>query len=187
MPRWPLAQPMRLLGHNGEINTLLGNINWMKAREASLSSSLWQSRLDELTPFVDNQNSDSANLDNVMELMVRSGRSPLETLMIMVPEAYKNQPDLVDYPEITDFYEYYSGLQEAWDGPALLAFSDGKQVGAALDRNGLRPARYCITNNDLIVVASEAGVVEIPEIEILEKGRLGPGQMIAVDLSLIHI
>mgnify|MGYP001030963385 FL=1 len=187
MPRWPLAQPMRLLGHNGEINTLLGNINWMKAREASLSSSLWQSRLDELTPFVDNQNSDSANLDNVMELMVRSGRSPLETLMIMVPEAYKNQPDLVDYPEITDFYEYYSGLQEAWDGPALLAFSDGKQVGAALDRNGLRPARYCITNNDLIVVASEAGVVEIPEIEILEKGRLGPGQMIAVDLRTNEI
>ena len=187
MPRWPLAQPMRLLGHNGEINTLLGNINWMRAREASLSSSLWESRLDELKPFVDNQNSDSANLDNVMELMVRSGGSPLEALMIMVPEAYKNQPDLIDYPEITDFYEYYSGLQEGWDGPALLAFSDGKQVGAALDRNGLRPARYCITNNDLVIVASEAGVVEIPEKEILEKGRLGPGQMIAVDLRTNEI
>lgn len=187
MPRWPLAQPMRLLGHNGEINTLLGNINWMKAREASLSSSLWQSRLDELKPFVNNQSSDSANLDNVMELIVSSGRSPLESLMIMVPEAYKNQPDLADHPEIIDFYEYYSGLQEAWDGPALLVFSDGKQVGAALDRNGLRPARYCITNNDLIVVASEAGVVEIAETEIVEKGRLGPGKMIAVDLGTNEI
>lgn len=187
MPRWPLAQPMRLLGHNGEINTLLGNINWMKAREASLSSSIWGERLNELKPYVDATNSDSANLDNVMELMVRSGRSPLETLMIMVPEAYRNQPDLVEHPEIVDFYEYYSGLQESWDGPALLVFSDGKQVGAALDRNGLRPARYCITNNDLIIVASEAGVVEIPETEIVEKGRLGPGQMIAVDLATNEI
>ncbi|MGB3509170.1 MAG: glutamate synthase-related protein [Microcoleaceae cyanobacterium] len=187
MPRWPLAQPMRLLGHNGEINTLLGNINWMKAREASLKSSVWEERLKELKPFVDATNSDSANLDNVMELIVRSGRSPLETLMIMVPEAYRNQPDLVDHPEIVDFYEYYSGLQESWDGPALLVFSDGKQVGAALDRNGLRPARYCITNNDLIVVASEAGVVEIPETEIVEKGRLGPGQTIAVDLATNEI
>ncbi|MGK7921584.1 MAG: glutamate synthase-related protein [Trichodesmium sp.] len=187
MPRWPLAQPMRLLGHNGEINTLLGNINWMKAREASLSSDLWGSRLDELKPFVDAKSSDSANLDNVMELITRSGRSPLETLMIMVPEAYRNQPDLVDHPEIVDFYEYYSGLQEAWDGPALLVFSDGKQVGAALDRNGLRPARYCITNNDLIIVASEAGVVEIPEAEIVEKGRLGPGQAIAVDFATNEI
>ncbi|MGD1804102.1 glutamate synthase large subunit [Dapis sp. BLCC M126] len=187
MPRWPLAQPMRLLGHNGEINTLLGNINWMKAREASLSSSIWGARLDELKPFVDDKSSDSANLDNVMELITRSGRSPLEALMIMVPEAYRNQPDLVDHPEIVDFYEYYSGLQESWDGPALLAFSDGKQVGAALDRNGLRPARYCITNDDLIIVASEAGVVEIPEAEIVEKGRLGPGQMIAVDLNTNEI
>lgn len=187
MPRWPLAQPMRLLGHNGEINTLLGNINWMRAREASLSSSVWQERLNELKPYVDATNSDSANLDNVMELIVRSGRSPLETLMIMVPEAYRNQPDLVEHPEIVDFYEYYSGLQESWDGPALLVFSDGKQVGAALDRNGLRPARYCITNNDLIIVASEAGVVEIPETEIVEKGRLGPGQTIAVDFATNEI
>ncbi|WP_237396891.1 glutamate synthase large subunit [Okeania sp. KiyG1] len=187
MPRWPLAQPMRLLGHNGEINTLLGNINWMKARESSLSSSTWGARLNELKPFVNADSSDSANLDNVMELIVRSGRSPMETLMIMVPEAYRNQPDLSEHPEIVDFYEYYSGLQEAWDGPALLVFSDGKQVGAALDRNGLRPARYCITNNDLIIVASEAGVVEIPEAEIVEKGRLGPGQMIAVDLATNEI
>ncbi|MBW4630705.1 MAG: glutamate synthase large subunit [Iphinoe sp. HA4291-MV1] len=191
MPKWPLAQPMRLLGHNGEINTLLGNINWMMAREASLYHPVWgvgatsgeETRLNELKPFVHIDNSDSATLDNVFELLVCSGRSPLEALMIMVPEAYQNQPELRNYPEIVDFYEYYSGLQEAWDGPALLVFSDGRKVGATLDRNGLRPARYCITKDDYIVVASEAGVVNIDEANILEKGRLGPGQMIAVDLE----
>ena len=183
MPRWPLAQPMRLLGHNGEINTLLGNINWMRAREGVLSHPVWGERLKTLIPFVDAKNSDSANLDNVMELLVRTGRCPLEALMIMVPEAYQNQPNLKDLPEITDFYEYYSGIQEPWDGPALLVFSDGKQIGACLDRNGLRPARYCITKDGVIMVASEAGVVDIPEEDIQEKGRLGPGQMIAVDLS----
>ncbi|MBW4555916.1 MAG: glutamate synthase large subunit [Trichormus sp. ATA11-4-KO1] len=182
MPKWPLAQPMRLLGHNGEINTLLGNINWMMAREASLNHPVWGDRSDEFKPLVHIDNSDSATLDNVLELLVRSGRSPLEALMIMVPEAYQNQPSLRNYPEIVDFYEYYSGLQEAWDGPALLVFSDGQKVGATLDRNGLRPARYVITKDDYIVVASEAGVVEIPEANIIEKGRLGPGQMIAVDL-----
>ncbi|BAZ90291.1 glutamate synthase [Raphidiopsis curvata NIES-932] len=182
MPKWPLAQPMRLLGHNGEINTLLGNINWMRARESILVHPLWQGRDEEYKPLVNPDSSDSANLDNVLELLVRSGRSPLEALMIMVPEAYKNQPSLKDHPEIVDFYEYYSGLQEAWDGPALIVFSDGKSVGATLDRNGLRPARYVITNDDYIVVASEAGVVDFPEASIVEKGRLGPGQMIAVDL-----
>jgi glutamate synthase (ferredoxin) len=197
MPKWPLAQPMRLLGHNGEINTLLGNINWMMAREASLNHPVWgiqrsahengaaspqETRIKELKPLVHIDNSDSATLDNVLELLVCSGRSPLEALMIMVPEAYQNQPSLNDFPEIVDFYEYYSGLQEAWDGPALLVFSDGKKVGATLDRNGLRPARYLITKDDYIVVASEAGVVDFPEADIVEKGRLGPGQMIAVDL-----
>ncbi len=183
MPRWPLAQPMRLLGHNGEINTLLGNINWMMAREADLAHSNWGDRLSDLKPTVNAENSDSANLDNVMELLVRSGRSPQEALMIMVPEAYQNQPDLLNYPEITDFYEYYSGIQEPWDGPALLVFSDGKTIGATLDRNGLRPARYSITRSGYVVVASEAGVVDLPESEIVEKGRLGPGQMIIVDLD----
>ncbi|PHJ68267.1 glutamate synthase [Nostoc linckia z18] len=182
MPKWPLAQPMRLLGHNGEINTLLGNINWMMAREATLNHPVWGDGINELKPLVHVDNSDSATLDNVLELLVRSGRSPLEALMIMVPEAYKNQPSLNEYPEIVDFYEYYSGLQEAWDGPALLVFSDGQKVGATLDRNGLRPARYLITEDDYIVVASEAGVVDFPEAKIIEKGRLGPGQMIAVDL-----
>ncbi|WP_250121282.1 glutamate synthase-related protein [Chroococcidiopsis sp. CCMEE 29] len=182
-PKWPLAQPMRLLGHNGEINTLLGNINWMMAREADLNHPVWENRLDVLKPTVHIDNSDSATLDNVLELLVRSGRSPLEALMIMVPEAYQNQPDLDNYPEIVDFYEYYSGIQEPWDGPALLVFSDGKKVGATLDRNGLRPARYSITRDGYIVVASEAGVIDLPEAEIVEKGRLGPGQMIAVDLE----
>ncbi|MEH1784867.1 MAG: glutamate synthase-related protein [Nostoc sp.] len=191
MPKWPLAQPMRLLGHNGEINTLLGNINWMMAREASLNHPVWnvgaaspqETRIQELKPLVHIDNSDSATLDNVVELLVCSGRTPLEALMIMVPEAYQNQPSLREFPEIVDFYEYYSGLQEAWDGPALLVFSDGKKVGATLDRNGLRPARYLITKDDYIVVASEAGVVDFPEADIVEKGRLGPGQMIAVDLE----
>ncbi|MDB9376456.1 glutamate synthase central domain-containing protein, partial [Nodularia sphaerocarpa] len=182
LPKWPLAQPMRLLGHNGEINTLLGNINWMTAREASLNHPVWGDRADEFKPLVHIDNSDSATLDNVLELMVLSGRSPLEALMMMVPEAYQNQPSLAKYPEIVDFYEYYSGLQESWDGPALLVFSDGEKVGATLDRNGLRPARYVITKDDYIFVASEAGVVDIPEANIVEKGRLGPGQMIAVDL-----
>ncbi|MUH00486.1 glutamate synthase large subunit [Scytonema sp. UIC 10036] len=183
MPKWPLAQPMRLLGHNGEINTLLGNINWMMARESILNHPVWGVRIEELKPFVNIDSSDSANLDNVFELLVHTGRSPLEAIMIMVPEAYQNQPELRTYPEIVDFYEYYSGLQEGWDGPALLVFSDGRKVGATLDRNGLRPARYCITKDDYIVVASEAGVVSFPESDIIEKGRLGPGQMIAVDLE----
>ena len=188
MPRWHLAQPMRLLGHNGEINTLLGNITWMRARQANLAHPNWtQADIDTFNPIVNSESSDSANLDNVMELLVHSGRSPLESLTILVPEAYKNQPDLATYPEIVDFYEYYSGIQEPWDGPALLVFSDGKQVGATLDRNGLRPARYCITKDGMVIVASEAGVVDIPEADIIEKGRLGPGQMIAVDLQTQEI
>jgi glutamate synthase (ferredoxin) len=183
MPKWPLAQPMRMVGHNGEINTLLGNINWMTAREKDLDHPVWNDRLKELQPILNLDNSDSGTLDNVLELMVHSGRSPIEGLMVMVPEAYQNQPDLDKYPEITDFYDYYNGLQEAWDGPALLAFSDGKLVGATLDRNGLRPARYCITKDGYIVVGSEAGVVDLPLDSIVEKGRLGPGQTIVVNLE----
>jgi len=183
MPRWPLAQPMRMLGHNGEINTLLGNVNWMMAREADLSNDLWGDRFETIKPLVKPENSDSASLDNVLELLVHSGRSPMEAVTVMVPEAYQNQPALKERPEIVDFYEYYSGIQEPWDGPALIVFSDGKTVGAALDRNGLRPARYCITQDGCIIVASEAGVVPVSEAEIVEKGRLAPGEMIAVDLE----
>ncbi len=184
MPKWYLAQPMRLLGHNGEINTLLGNINWMAARELNLAAEGWTAdEIEQLKPIVNVQNSDSANLDSVMELLVRTGRSPLEAAMLLVPEAYQNQPDLDAYPEIVDFYDYHSGLQEPWDGPAMLVFCDGHTVGATLDRNGLRPARYCITRDGYVVVASEAGVVPLDEAEIVEKGRLGPGQLIAVDLE----
>ncbi len=188
MPKWPFAQPMRLLGHNGEINTLLGNINWMATREQNLEAPGWsKEELEGLTPIVNTHNSDSYNLDSTMELLVRTGRSLPEAAMVLVPEAYKNQPDLQQYPEITDFYEYYSGLQEPWDGPALLVYSDGKTVGACLDRNGLRPARYTITKDGYVVVGSETGVVELPESEILEKGRLAPGETIVVDLQTQEI
>jgi glutamate synthase (ferredoxin) len=187
MPKWPLAHPMRLLGHNGEINTLVGNVNWMMARQADLSHDIWGDRVEMLKPIVNLDNSDSANLDNVMEMLVRSGRTPQEALMILVPEAYNNQPALDQYPEITDFYEYYSGLQEPWDGPALIVFSDGHQVGATLDRNGLRPARYVVTKDSLLMVSSEAGVLDVAASDIVEKGRLGPGQMIAVDLDTQEI
>lgn len=184
VPKWPFAQPMRLIGHNGEINTLLGNINWMMVREANLELPGWSREdLEGLTPIVNTFLSDSYNLDSTLELLVRTGRSIPEALMILIPEAYHNQPELENFPEIVDFYEYYSGLMEAWDGPALVAFSDGKTVGACLDRNGLRPARYAITRDGCVVVASEAGVVSLPEAEILEKGKLGPGQMLVVDLE----
>jgi glutamate synthase (ferredoxin) len=183
LPKWHLAQPMRFLGHNGEINTLLGNINWFTARQGDLEHPGWGARIKDIVPVLKANESDSATLDHVFELLVETGRDPLEAMMIMVPEAYSNQPELEGRSEVVDFYDYYSGLQEAWDGPALLAFSDGKTVGAVLDRNGLRPARYVITKSGLVIVGSEAGIVEIDESEILEKGRLGPGQMLAVDLT----
>lgn len=184
VPKWPFAQPMRVLGHNGEINTLIGNINWMSVREANLELPGWsQEEFEGVTPVVNMANSDSYNLDSSLELLVRTGRSIPEALMILLPEAYENQPELEKYPEIIDFYKYYSGLKEPWDGPALLAFSEGKTVGACLDRNGLRPARYAITKDGYVVVGSETGVVDLDESEIIEKGKLGPGEMIVVDLE----
>lgn len=183
-PRWPLAQPMRFLGHNGEINTIQGNLNWMRSRETSLKSPVWRGREGELRPFGNPKASDSANLDSAAELLIRSGRAPEEALMILVPEAYKNHPTLtIKYPEVVDFYDYYKGQMEAWDGPALLLFSDGKTVGACLDRNGLRPARYWRTVDNTVYVASEVGVLPMDESKVTMKGRLGPGMMIAVDLS----
>jgi glutamate synthase (ferredoxin) len=181
LPRWPLAQPMRLLGHNGEINTLLGNINWASAAEANLEV-VWGEAAGDLRPLVNASFSDSANLDATLELMVRSGRPITDSLLTLVPEAYQGQPDLDAQPAIRAFYEYNACLQEPWDGPALLVFSDGRVVGATLDRNGLRPARYCVTRDGVVVMGSETGVVELDEDQILEKGRLGPGQMLAVDL-----
>lgn len=188
LPRWPLAQPMRLLGHNGEINTLLGNINWAQAAESHLDA-VWGEAASDLKPVVNAAFSDSANLDAMLELMVRSGRPITDSLLTLVPEAFRKQPELEGRPEIKAFYEYSACLQEPWDGPALLVFSDGRSVGATLDRNGLRPARYCITSDGLVVMGSETGVVEIEESRIVEKGRLGPGQMLAVDLEqgrLLH-
>lgn len=182
-PRWPLAQPMRFLGHNGEINTIQGNLNWMQSREASLKSSVWRGRESEIRPFGNSKASDSANLDSTAELLIRSGRTPDEAIMILVPEAYKNHPTLsIKYPEVVDFYDYYKGQMEAWDGPALLLFSDGKTVGACLDRNGLRPARYWRTKDNVVYVASEVGVLPVDESKITMKGRLGPGMMITADL-----
>jgi glutamate synthase (ferredoxin) len=206
-PRWPLAQPMRVVGHNGEINTLLGNVNWIRAREASKgqpakSSDGVRDLVDYdatenivtmcntqdipafLEPVVDLDRSDSANLDSVFELMCQSRHRAPCALMAMVPTAYMANPDLKNNPEITDFYKFHGGLLEAWDGPALLVFSDGKSIGASLDRNGLRPARYSITKDGTVYMMSETGVIPgMKESDIVEKGRLGPGQMINVDLE----
>ncbi|URD87687.1 Ferredoxin-dependent glutamate synthase [Musa troglodytarum] len=161
-----------------------GNLNWMQSREATLKSPVWRGRENEIRPFGNPKASDSANLDSAAELLLRSGRSPAEALMVLVPEAYKNHPTLmIKYPEVVDFYDYYKGQMEAWDGPALLLFSDGRTVGACLDRNGLRPARYWRTVDDIVYVASEVGVLPMDESKIIMKGRLGPGMMITVDLQ----
>ena len=183
MPKWSLAQPMRFMAHNGEINTLLGNLNWAKSKESLLQDSDWSNVYDILSPITNLENSDSANLDSVLELFIHSGKTPQEALMILIPEAYKNQPALATYPEITDFYEYYSNLYESWDGPALVVFTDGKFIGATLDRNGLRPARYMITSDNIISLSSETGVYDYNHSAISQKGRLGPGQMLCVNLA----
>lgn len=183
-PRWPLAQPMRFLGHNGEINTIQGNLNWMRSREPTLESPVWRGRETDIFPIQNAQNSDSANLDSVAEVLIRSGRKPEEALMLLVPEAYQHHPTLVaKYPEVVDFYEFNKGQMEAWDGPALLIFSNGKTVGACLDRNGLRPARFWRTKDDMLYVASEVGVLTMDDSAVIAKGRLGPGMMISADLE----
>jgi len=202
-PKWPLAQPMRVVGHNGEINTLIGNVNWVKAREKSktLPTAELEDLVDSkntdnivmmcntqdvpnlLEPLVDLGRSDSANLDAVFELMTKSRHRAPCALMSLVPTAYENEPALSNNPEIVDFYKFHGGLLEAWDGPALLVYSDGKSIGASLDRNGLRPARYSITNDGTVYMMSETGVVDLDEADIVSKGRLGPGMMINVDLK----
>jgi len=182
-PKWSLAQPMRLLAHNGEINTLQGNLEWMSAREPELAHPLWGERIGDLLPPVHADSSDSGALDKLVELLVRSGRSPLEAVMMCMPEAYENRAHRGEDAAVVDFYDYYSGVLEAWDGPALVAFSDGCVVGAAVDRNGLRPARFARTRSGLVLLASEAGAAGLPADEVLERGRLGPGEMLAVDLE----
>ena len=172
-PSWERAQPFRALCHNGEINAIQGNVNWMRAREGRLGSdddSLY-------APVVDPGGSDSAMLDNVLELLVRGGRDVRHALAMLVPEAWEGNVELD--PAVRDFYRYHSGLCEPWDGPAALVFTDGRVVGAALDRNGLRPLRYAV-GGDLVVCASEAGVADLPEGPV-RRGKLGPGEMLAVD------
>jgi glutamate synthase (NADPH) large chain len=179
-PSWSRAQPMRFLGHNGEINTLRGNINWMRARQALLRSARFAADLEKLYPIIDPESSDSGIFDNVIELLVMSGRSLPEAIMMMVPEAWEN--DHAMPADRRAFYEYHANLMEPWDGPALVTFTDGRYVGAVLDRNGLRPGRYVVTNDGRIIMASEAGVVDVPPEQVLRKGRLQPGKIFLADL-----
>jgi len=180
-PNWFLAQPFRFLGHNGEINTLQGNRNWMKAREPELSCARWGEALHELFPIVQPGGSDSMSLDNMLELLVMSGRSLLHAVMMLIPDAWQGMAEMD--PEVRAFHQYHALLAEPWDGPAALAFTDGTVVGASLDRNGLRPARYWITKDRIVIMASEVGVVELDPSKIVEKGRLGPGHLFAVDTA----
>ncbi len=180
-PTWPLAQPMRLLAHNGEINTLQGNENWMRAREPELHSQIWGEEIGKLAPIAVPGGSDSAKLDNVLEALLLSGRDLLHSMLMLVPEAWERMPDLD--PDWRHFYEYHACLTEPWDGPAAISFTDGALVGATLDRNGLRPLRYKIARDGLVVAASEVGVVDMPDEHIVEKGRLAPGDMIVVDTA----
>lgn len=178
-PTWSLAQPFRMLGHNGEINTIQGNRLWMKARESMLKSSAFGDY--DVTPILQEGMSDSASLDNVLEFFVMAGMSLPHALAMLVPESFNDKNPIS--PELKGFYEYHSILMEAWDGPAALLFSDGRYAGGMLDRNGLRPARYLITNNDTVVLASETGVLPFEASEIREKGRLRPGKMLMIDME----
>ncbi|PPR74180.1 MAG: Ferredoxin-dependent glutamate synthase 1, partial [Alphaproteobacteria bacterium MarineAlpha3_Bin2] len=180
-PSWALAQPFRYLCHNGEINTVRGNINWMLARRHSMKSDLLGDDLEKLWPLVGDGASDSATFDNALELLVAGGYSLAHAMMIMIPEAWDGHP-LMD-AERRAFYEYHAALMEPWDGPAAIAFTDGRQIGATLDRNGLRPARYVITDDDIVVLGSEVGVLPVPEERIVKKWRLQPGKMLLIDLE----
>jgi len=179
LPSWPLAQPFRLLAHNGEINTLWGNRNAMLAREPALAAPVWERDVEQLKPVIWPDGSDSTSLDNALELLVRSGRDPVHALMMLLPEAWERVPEM--NPALRSFYEYHAGLMEPWDGPAALAFSDGVVAGSALDRNGLRPCRYKVTRDNVVVAASEVGVVDLDPATVVESGRLGPGELLVVD------
>ncbi len=180
-PSWRLAQPFRYLCHNGEINTIQGNINWMMARRQNMSSDIIGDDLEKLWPLIGDGASDSATFDNALELLMAGGYSLGHAMMLLIPEAWADNP-LMD-PERKAFYEYHAALMEPWDGPAAVAFTDGRQIGATLDRNGLRPGRYIVTDDDLIVMSSEMGVLDIPEEKIVTKWRLQPGKMLLIDLE----
>ena len=178
-PSWDRAHPYRYMAHNGEINTLRGNINWMHAREALFESELFGEDIAKIPPIVNPNGSDSAMFDNVLELLVLAGRSLPHAIMMMIPEPWSNHASMED--DKRAFYQYHSSLMEPWDGPASIAFTDGRQIGAILDRNGLRPSRYYVTKDDLVVMASEAGVLDIPPEDVVRKGRLQPGRMFLID------
>jgi len=180
-PTWDLAQPFRMIAHNGEINTVRGNQNWMAARRHTMSSEILGDDLEKVWPLIAEGQSDTACFDNALELLVAGGYSMAHAMMMLIPEAWSENP-LMD-SERHAFYEYHAALMEPWDGPAAVAFTDGRQIGATLDRNGLRPARYLITDDDQIVMASEMGVLEIPEEKIVKKWRLQPGKMLLIDLE----
>ena len=178
-PSWRLAHPYRFIAHNGEINTLRGNVNWMNARRRTLESPLIGADLDKMWPIIPQGQSDSACLDNVLELLLAGGYSLPHAVMLLIPEAWS---DTRMEPKRRAFYEYHAALMEPWDGPAAIAFTDGRQIGATLDRNGLRPARFLVTDDDRVVMASESGVLPIPEERIVRKWRLQPGKMLLIDL-----
>ncbi|HUZ10441.1 MAG TPA: glutamate synthase large subunit [Acidimicrobiales bacterium] len=180
-PSWPLAHPYRYLAHNGEINTLAGNRNWMRAREALLQTDLIPGDLDRIFPICTPGASDSASFDEVLELLHLGGRSLPHAVLMMIPEAWENHASMD--PARRAFYRYHASLMEPWDGPAAVAFTDGTVVGAVLDRNGLRPARYWVTDDDLVVLASEVGVLDLPAASVVRKGRLQPGRMFLVDTA----
>ncbi|HET9184740.1 MAG TPA: glutamate synthase central domain-containing protein, partial [Solirubrobacterales bacterium] len=180
-PSWELAHPYRVLAHNGEINTLTGNRNWMRAREAQLESDLLGADVEKLKPIVNRAGSDSATLDNALELLVMAGRSLPEALMTLIPEAPAGRDGLS--AKVRDFYDYHACVMEPWDGPTAVGFSDGRVVGAMLDRNGLRPARWLTTEDGYVVLASEVGVLPLGAATVQRKGRLAPGQILLVDLE----
>ena len=180
-PSWELAHPYRMLAHNGEINTLRGNRNWMRARELQLASPLFGDDIEKILPLLRDDISDSASLDGLMELLVLGGRSAAHAISMLIPEAHRGRPELPQ--EVRDFYAYHSSLVEPWDGPAAVAFSDGRVIGATLDRNGLRPGRWLVTRDGWVVFASETGVLEVPADEVASKGRLLPGKLFLVDLE----
>ena len=180
-PSWPLAHPYRFIAHNGEINTVRGNRNWMRAREALLQSPLIPGDISRLFPIVDNSGSDSASFDEVLELLYLTGRSLPHSILMMIPEAWENSTTMSQ--ELRDFYQFHSSLMEPWDGPACVTFTDGSQVGAVLDRNGLRPSRFWVTEDGLVILASEVGVLDIDPAKVVRKGRLQPGRMFLVDIA----
>ena len=184
-PTWDLAHPFRMIAHNGEINTLRGNVNWLRAREGAISSPVLGKDLEKLWPLIYPGQSDSASFDNALELLVMSGYSLTHAMMMLIPEAWEKHT-LMDENRRA-FYEYHAAMMEPWDGPAAVAFTDGRQIGATLDRNGLRPARYLVTDDDLVVMASETGVLPISDERIVKKWRLQPGKMFLVDLELGRI